>query len=228
MTLPRSKSHWQADCGLEVKSAWPQTLSCSSAVPASFLGGPRKDFSVQFTGRFHMRQQHNEAAELPLCDLEKNEHLSLKDARISSIKIKSPITTTGIQRESQRKPTPPTWITPVLSKALPSADGGIRNEEGTVLVLRSSRSPEGWYEPRDPEGCEEVFGEGAKPLGRQGLGRTLKGAPELTEHPRLKEETHGKAQGWQLSRGNPPGRVLSNKKKTFKYTIQEREVLFLV
>lgn len=50
-------------------------------------------------------------------------------------------------------------------------------------------------EPRDPEGCEEVFEEGAKPLGWRGLSRTLKGAPELTEHPRLKEETHGKAQG---------------------------------
>lgn len=47
-------------------------------------------------------------------------------------------------------------------------------------------------EPGDPEGCEEACGEGAKPLGQRGLSRTLKGAPELTELPRLKKRPMGK------------------------------------
>lgn len=146
----------------------------------------------------------------------------LKDARISSIKIKSAITTTGTQRESQMEPLPQTWITPALSKALQVQMAGLEMQKAQSLSSGAPGLQRAETEPGDPEGCEEACGEAAKPLGQWGLSRTLKGTPELTEHPRLKEETHGKAQGWQLSRGNPPGLVLSNKKNTFKYTIQKR------
>ena len=146
----------------------------------------------------------------------------LKDARISSIKIKSAITTTGTQRESRWSHSPKHELLQRPVKPSQVQMAGLQMKKAQSLSSGAPGLQRAQTEPGDPEGCEEACGEGAKPLGQWGLSRTLKGAPELTEHPRLKEETHGKAQGWQLSRGNPPGLVLSNKKNTFKYTTQKR------
>lgn len=112
------------------------------------------------------------------------------------------------------------WVTWTGSKPSPSAADGIKKEEGTVLVLTSSRSPEGsGWAGGPPKGCGDQRRE-HNPHGGEAWAEPWRGHPSFLSTPGG-DGAHVKARRWETSMWNCQER-LSVTKQALRCTVQER------